>query len=156
MSWPLPEDGAAHVDAAFIGHMKPASRCETRASPEGAPRASLDPRPPTGRRAGLTRRATRVERITALCGTALNVPICLVSLVDERAVVPVEQRFRSTRGTGAAFCAHSIMPDATTRVHKGCGRGTRLTTGKDSALVQGRPHIRFMRARLVDWRRGRY
>ena len=48
------------------------------------------------------------ERITALCGSALDVPICLVSLVDER-----RQWFLSNRGLGAtketgreiAFCA---------------------------------------------------
>merc|ERR1712072_149711 len=42
-----------------------------------------------------TPRHQEFERITALCGTALNVPICLVSLVDER-----RQWFLSNRGLG--------------------------------------------------------
>ena len=53
------------------------------------------------------------ERITALCASALRVPICLVSLVDEK-----RQWFLSNRGLGKvketgrelAFCAHAILP----------------------------------------------
>ncbi|CAH0365719.1 unnamed protein product [Pelagomonas calceolata] len=96
-----------------------------------------------------TPRHQEFERITALCGTALNVPICLVSLVDER-----RQWFLSNRGLGdtretgreIAFCAHSIMPDATTRVHKEIMVVRDALADdrfKDSALVQGWPHIRF-------------
>ena len=76
-------------------------------------------------------------------------PICLVSLVDER-----RQWFLSNRGLGdtretgreIAFCAHSIMPDATTRVHKEIMVVRDALADdrfKDSALVQGWPHIRF-------------
>lgn len=96
-----------------------------------------------------TPRDQEFERITALCGTALNVPICLVSLVDER-----RQWFLSNRGLGEtretgreiAFCAHSIMPDAATRMHKEIMVVRDALADdrfKDSALVQGWPHIRF-------------
>merc|ERR1711881_672018 len=64
------------------------------------------------------------------------------------------QWFLSNRGLGdtretgreIAFCAHSIMPDATTRVHKEIMVVRDALADdrfKDSALVQGWPHIRF-------------
>jgi len=88
------------------------------------------------------------ERITALCGSALDVPICLVSLVDER-----RQWFLSNRGLGAtketgreiAFCAHSIMPSEDNKPKEIMVVRDALADPRfaESALVLGWPHIRF-------------
>mmetsp|Transcript_9983 Transcript_9983/g.29866 ORF Transcript_9983/g.29866 Transcript_9983/m.29866 type:complete len:711 (-) Transcript_9983:22-2154(-) len=96
------------------------------------------------------------ERITALCASALRVPICLVSLVDEK-----RQWFLSNRGLGKvketgrelAFCAHAIMPKPGARprpsgeleradvmVVRDALQDERF---RETGLVTGWPHIRF-------------
>ncbi|EGB09071.1 hypothetical protein AURANDRAFT_71512 [Aureococcus anophagefferens] len=93
------------------------------------------------------------ERITSLCGAALDVPVCLVSLVDAQ-----RQWFLSNRGLGdvretgreLAFCGHAIMPRSDGGLHsdepvdvfvvRDAEADDRFRT---NSLVTGWPHIRF-------------
>jgi GAF domain-containing protein len=93
------------------------------------------------------------ERITSLCGAALDVPVCLVSLVDAQ-----RQWFLSNRGLGdvretgreLAFCGHAIMPRSDGGLHsdepvdvfvvRDAEADDRFST---NSLVTGWPHIRF-------------
>ena len=81
------------------------------------------------------------DRITRIIAAYLNVPIALVSLVDE-----TRQWFKSRYGLDAeetprqvAFCAHAIMGDTPMVV----GNATRDPRFANNPLVTGQPDIRF-------------
>jgi CheY-like chemotaxis protein len=83
------------------------------------------------------------ERLTALAGRILDVPIALVSLVDLG-----RQWFMSNRGLGdvretprdLAFCAHAILSKNDIFIINDATKDPRF---KDNPLVTGAPHIRF-------------
>lgn len=81
------------------------------------------------------------DRITRIASAALDVPISLVSLVDDH-----RQWFKARTGLGAtetprevAFCAHSICSDDVLMVPDALA-DERFC---DNPLVTGAPHIRF-------------
>ncbi len=83
----------------------------------------------------------RFDRITRLAAQTLNVPIALVSLVDEQC-----QWFKSARGLEAtetsrevSFCGHAILEDETL-VIPDTANDPRFA---DNPLVTGPPFIRF-------------
>ncbi len=83
----------------------------------------------------------RFDRITRLVAELLDVPIALVSLVDED-----RQWFKSSVGIDdtetpreVAFCSHAILNDAPLIVQNAL-EDTRF---RDNPLVQGHPNIRF-------------
>lgn len=83
----------------------------------------------------------RIDRLTQLAARLFDVPIVLVSLVDEK-----RQWFKSRRGIGitetprdAAFCAHAIL-GSDVLVVEDAHADPRFA---DNPLVLGRPHIRF-------------
>jgi diguanylate cyclase (GGDEF)-like protein/PAS domain S-box-containing protein len=82
-----------------------------------------------------------LDRITRLVARVLDVPIALVSLVDED-----RQWFKSRQGLDApetpremAFCAHAIL-QTTPLVVPDAAEDDRF---RDNQLVTGAPHIRF-------------
>lgn len=84
---------------------------------------------------------TSLDRITRLVARMLDVPIALVSLVDEN-----RQWFKSRVGLDAmqtprelAFCAHAIL-QTTPLVVPDAAADERF---RDNLLVTGAPHIRF-------------
>jgi len=81
------------------------------------------------------------DRITELASIICEVPISLVSLVDEH-----RQWFKSSVGLDAketdrelAFCGYTIMDTSIFEVED----ATKDDRFKDNALVTGDPHIRF-------------
>ncbi len=83
----------------------------------------------------------RFNRITRIACQLLNVPISLVSIVDQK-----RQWFKSSEGLPVsetprehAFCAHAILSDAPLIVED----ATRDTRFCDNPLVTGAPNIRF-------------
>jgi PAS domain S-box-containing protein len=81
------------------------------------------------------------DRITRIAAAYLNVPVALVSLVDE-----TRQWFKSRHGLDAeetprdvAFCAHAIMNDKILVV----GNATKDARFADNPLVTSMPNIRF-------------
>jgi diguanylate cyclase (GGDEF)-like protein len=83
----------------------------------------------------------RFDRVTRLAKSLFNVPIALVSLVDEN-----RQWFKSCFGIDAAetgrdisFCGHSILQDDIFVVDD----ATKDERFKDNPLVAGEPNIRF-------------
>lgn len=83
----------------------------------------------------------RFDRITRMVAELLDVPIALVSLVDED-----RQWFKSRVGLDAtqtsrdvAFCAHAILDDDPLIVHNALDDAR----FRDNPLVQGAPNIRF-------------
>ena len=83
----------------------------------------------------------RFDRVTRMAKRLFNVPIALVSLVDEN-----RQWFKSSDGLAASetprdisFCGHAILGDSTFYI-KDALEDTRFT---DNPLVTGDPNIRF-------------
>jgi len=83
----------------------------------------------------------RIDRVTRLACRLLNVPIALVSLVDNEC-----QWFKSVQGLDASetpravsFCAHAIL-DGDTFIVPDALEDPRFA---DNPLVAGEPHIRF-------------
>ncbi|KAJ1459460.1 hypothetical protein M885DRAFT_511436 [Pelagophyceae sp. CCMP2097] len=100
-------------------------------------------------------RTEEFERITALCAASLEVPMCLVSLLDTK-----RQFFLSNRGLGevrqtprdVAFCNHAIMPFPGKVDSAGRGEPADIFVVDDAlrdarfnsnAVVVGGPNIRF-------------
>jgi GAF domain-containing protein len=88
-------------------------------------------------------REHQFERLTALAGRIMKVPIALVSLVDLG-----RQWFMSNRGLGdvretprsQAFCSHAIMSKEDLLIIKDAQQDPRFV---NNPLVTGPPHIRF-------------
>ncbi|KAJ1445767.1 hypothetical protein M885DRAFT_625878 [Pelagophyceae sp. CCMP2097] len=100
-------------------------------------------------------RAEEFERITALCAASLEVPVCLVSLLDTK-----RQYFLSNRGLeelrqmprDSAFCNHAIVPVTGKLDAAGHDEPADIfvvadaltdVRFKENVLVTGKPHIRF-------------
>ncbi len=88
-----------------------------------------------------TEQEERFDRLTRLAGKLFDVPIALVSLVDEN-----RQWFKSCQGLDASetprdisFCGHAILGDDILLI----GDATCDERFHDNPLVTGDPHIRF-------------
>ncbi len=94
----------------------------------------------------------RFDQFTALAAAAFNVPIALISLVDQE-----RQWFKSRHGLAVqetprsmAFCAHAIAAEGC-MVVEDAALDSRF---RDNPLVTGAPHIRFYAGQPVHSRSG--